>query len=483
MAEFLDLAAAVEANVRDGDSVAFEGFTHLIPYAAGHEVIRQGRRDLTLIRMTPDLIYDQMIGMGAARKLVFSCGGNPGVGSLRRMRDAVENGWPRPLEIEEHSHAAMANAYEAGAAGLPCAIFRGYRGADLPKVNPNIKSVTCPFTGEVLAAVPAIRPDVTFIHAQKPTANGNVLIEGIIGVQKEAVLAARRAIVTVEEVVDDFGPRIPNAVILPAWTVAAIAVVPGGAHPSYAHGYYARDNASYLAWDEIAARPRQLSRLDGGECASKAGRTTLPPHGRRGIGGMSDRFTPDRDDDDRRRPRARQRRRLLRRHRRAVGGLQRRAADARARHHADLRVRHDRHRAGRAAAVDRRRRACANRAHHRLGAGDVPLLAAGRAHHRSASSARADRPIRQHQHHGHRRLRDSPRCGCRAAAARRRSPPHCSEIYITMAQGKRAMVEKIDFITSFGHGDGGDHRQRLGIDTKGPTLLITDLCDHGSRTR
>jgi glutaconate CoA-transferase, subunit A len=252
MAAFLSLADAVAEHVRDGDVVAMEGFTHLIPFAAGHEVIRQGRKRLTLVRMTPDLVYDQLIGMGAADKLIFSWGGNPGVGSLHRMRDAVENGWPQPLALEEHSHAAMANAYEAGAANLPFAMFRGYKGVDLPKVNPNIRSVTCPFTGEVLAAVPAIRPDVAIIHALRADRDGNVLLEGIVGVQKEAVLAAKRSIVTVEETVDDFGARSPNAVILPSWTVAAIAVVPGGAYPSYAHGYYKRANAFYKAWDAIA---------------------------------------------------------------------------------------------------------------------------------------------------------------------------------------------------------------------------------------
>jgi glutaconate CoA-transferase, subunit A len=252
MSRFLSLAAAVEDVLRDGDAVAMEGFTHLIPHAAGHEVIRQARRHLTLIRMTPDLIYDQLIGMGCADRLVFSWGGNPGVGSLHRLRDAVENGWPRPLALEEHSHAAMANAYEAAAAGLPCAIFRGYIGVELPRVNPNIKRVTCPFTGEELAAVPALRPDVAVVHALKADRAGNVLFEGIVGVQKQAVLAAKRSLVTVEEIVDDFGPRSPNAVILPGWTVNAIACVPGGAHPSYAHGYYKRDNAYYKAWDAIA---------------------------------------------------------------------------------------------------------------------------------------------------------------------------------------------------------------------------------------
>jgi glutaconate CoA-transferase subunit A len=252
MSRVVSIAEAIEANVRDGDSVAMEGFTHLIPHAAAHEVIRQGRKNLTLIRMTPDLIYDQLVGMGCAARMVFSWTGNPGVGSLHRVRDAVENGWPRPLVLEEHSHAAMANAYEAGAAGLPCAIFRGYIGADLPKVNPNIRSVTCPFTGETLSAVPAIRPDVAIIHAQQADCAGNVLIEGIVGVQKEAVLAAKRSIVTVEEVVEDFGERSPNACILPGWTVTAIAEVPGGAFPSYAFGYYKRDNAFYKAWDAIA---------------------------------------------------------------------------------------------------------------------------------------------------------------------------------------------------------------------------------------
>src|SRR6202163_4531854 len=187
MVRFLSLAHAVESTVQNGCSVGMGCFSHLIPHAAGHEVIRQRRTDLTLIRMTPDLIYDQLIGMGCASKLVFSWGGNPGVGSLYRLRDAVENGWPKPIELEEHSHAAMANAYEAGAAGLPCAIFRGYIGVDLPKVNPRIKRITCPFTGEELAAVPAHRPDVAVIHAQRADREGNVMLEGIVGVQKEAV--------------------------------------------------------------------------------------------------------------------------------------------------------------------------------------------------------------------------------------------------------------------------------------------------------
>jgi len=253
VARFMSLAEAVRENLHDGDTAAFEGFTHLIPQAAGHEAIRQGFRDLTLIRMTPDVLYDQMVGLGMVKKLIFSYVGNPGVGLLRRVRDAVENNHPHPIEIEEHSHAGMANAYEAGAAGLPLAVFRGYRGAGLAKVNPNIRSIIDPFTGEELAAIPSVRPDVTFIHAQRANKRGDVLVEGIIGVQKEAVLAARRAVVTVEEVVDNFDDVHPNACVLPHWTIAAIAVVPGGAHPSYTHGYYDRDNKAYLEWDRISA--------------------------------------------------------------------------------------------------------------------------------------------------------------------------------------------------------------------------------------
>ena len=252
MAEFLSLKDAVTKNLKHGDTVCFEGFTHLIPHAAAHEVIRQGIGELTLIRMTPDVIYDQMIGMGLARKMIFSYAGNPGVGLLRRFRDSIENEWPRAIEIEEHSHSAMANAYEAGAAGLPCAIFRGYKGAELKRVNSNIKSINCPFTGEELAAVPSLKPDLAFIHAQKADEKGNVLIEGILGVQKEAVLSAKRSVVTVEEIVKKLDTH-PNATILPDWTVGAICKVPGGAHPSYTRGYYTRDNASYLEWDKISS--------------------------------------------------------------------------------------------------------------------------------------------------------------------------------------------------------------------------------------
>jgi glutaconate CoA-transferase, subunit A len=255
VAELVSLAEAVAFAVRDGDTVALEGFTHLIPVAAGHEIIRQGRRGLTVARMTPDVIYDQLIGAGCVRRLIFSWGGNPGVGSLHRFRDAIESGWPHPIEIEEHSHAGMANRYVAGASGLPFAVLNGYGGTDLAAQTTNIRSITCPFTGTELAAVPALNPDVGIVHAQQADRQGNVQMWGIVGVQKETVLASRRSIVTVEEIVERLEPR-PNAIVLPSWTVTYVAEVPHGAHPSYALGYSERDNSFYQAWDAVS-RDRQ----------------------------------------------------------------------------------------------------------------------------------------------------------------------------------------------------------------------------------
>ncbi|MEM6776800.1 MAG: CoA-transferase, partial [Planctomycetota bacterium] len=251
MAKLVPLNEAIRCHVQDGDSVALEGFTHLIPFAAGHEIIRQQRRDLTLVRMTPDLIYDQMIGMGCAKKLVFSWGGNPGVGSLHRLRDAVENQYPGAIEIDERSHAAMTASYTAGAAGLPFGMLRGFVGSDLANHNPSIRFIDCPYTGEKLATVPSIRPDVAIIHAQRADRQGNVYLWGIVGVQKECALAAKRVIVTVEEIVDDLNAP-PNACVLPSWVVTAVCHVPQGASPSYAHGFYERDNEFYKEWDAIS---------------------------------------------------------------------------------------------------------------------------------------------------------------------------------------------------------------------------------------
>jgi glutaconate CoA-transferase subunit A len=250
-AAIVPLREAVADLVHDGDTVALEGFTHLIPVAAGHEVARQRRRGLTLVRMTPDIVYDQLIGAGCASKLIFSWGGNPGVGSLHRFRDAIQNAWPEPLEIEEHSHAGLANRYVAAASGLPFAVMRGYSGTDLPEHTPTIAPITCPFTGERLTAVPALDLDVAIVHAQRADREGNVQMWGLTGVQKEAVLGARRSLVTVEEVVDELTPR-PNAVVLPKWVVTYVSEVPNGAHPSYAHGYSERDNAYYREWDVVS---------------------------------------------------------------------------------------------------------------------------------------------------------------------------------------------------------------------------------------
>lgn len=249
---------AIAAHVRDGDTVVIEGFTHLICFAAGHEIIRQRRKDLTLCRLTPDLIYDQLIAAGCARKLVFSWAGNPGAGSLHAFRRAVEKGTP-PLEIEEYSHFGMVARMSAGAASLPFWVMRNYMGTDLPVANPRIRTVTCPYTGEELATVPALNPDVTIIHAQRADASGNAQVWGLLGVQKEAAFASRRVIVVVEELVDESIIRAdPNRTLIPGMIVDAVVLEPWGCHPSYAQGYYDRDNDFYVAWEDISRDPAKL---------------------------------------------------------------------------------------------------------------------------------------------------------------------------------------------------------------------------------
>ena len=251
---------AIATQVHDGDTVVIEGFTHLICFAAGHEIIRQRRRNLTLCRLTPDLIYDQMIAAGCARKLVFSWAGNPGAGSLHAFRRAVEGKGPA-LELEEYSHFGMVARLSAGASRLPFWTMRNYMGTDLPAVNAMIRTVTCPYTGEVLAAVPALNPDVTVIHAQRADAQGNAQIWGLLGVQKEAAFASGRVIVVVEELVDETAIRAdPNRTIIPGLIVDAVVVEPWGAHPSYAQGYYDRDNDFYIAWEAISRDPAALGR-------------------------------------------------------------------------------------------------------------------------------------------------------------------------------------------------------------------------------
>jgi glutaconate CoA-transferase subunit A len=256
VAELVSLSDAIQKTVKDGDSVALEGFTHLIPFAAGHEVLRQGRKQLELIRMTPDLLYDQMIGVGSARKLVFSYGGNPGVGSLHRFRDAIEHDWPHSIDIEEHSHAGMANRYVAGASKLPFAVMRGYTGTDLV-AHTRVQPITCPFTGEQLTAVPALNPDVGIVHAQEADRDGNVQLWGIPGVQKEVVLASTRTVVTVERIVEKLEPR-PGGVVIPGWVIDYVAEAPGGSRPSYALGITQRDNDFYKEWDVISRDREQF---------------------------------------------------------------------------------------------------------------------------------------------------------------------------------------------------------------------------------
>ncbi|HAM36876.1 MAG TPA: 3-oxoadipate--succinyl-CoA transferase subunit A [Elusimicrobia bacterium] len=256
----LSMREAVAELVKDGDTVVIEGFTHLICFAAGHEIIRQGRKDLTLARLTPDLIYDQMIAAGTAKKLVFSWAGNPGVGSLHAFRRAVEAQPPR-LEIEEYSHFGMVARFSAGAANLPFWTMRNYNGSDIPGSNARIRTVKCPYTGEELATVPALRPDVTIIHAQRADKNGNAHIWGLMGVQKEAAFASKKVIVVVEELVDETVIRSdPNRTLIPGFQVDAVVLEPWGAHPSFAQGYYDRDNDFYVNWDKIAREEAGLKK-------------------------------------------------------------------------------------------------------------------------------------------------------------------------------------------------------------------------------
>lgn len=254
---------AIAELVRDGDSVAIEGFTHLICFAAGHEIIRQRRRDLTLVRMTPDVIYDQMIGAGVARKLVFSWLGNPGVGGLHAVRRVTE-GADASLELEEYSHFGMVGRYTAGAMKLPFFPLRSYFETDLPVANPQIRPIRSPYGDELVYAVPPLHPDVTIVHAQRADAEGNTQIWGLTGCQKEAAFAADRVIVVVEELVEpDVIRADPNRTLIPGLIVDAVVVEPFGAHPSYAQGYYDRDSHFYVEWDAISReRPSLDAWLD-----------------------------------------------------------------------------------------------------------------------------------------------------------------------------------------------------------------------------
>ena len=371
MAEVTSLKDAIATLVHDGDSVALEGFTHLIPFAAGHEIVRQGRRDLELIRMTPDLIYDQMIGMGCARRLVFSYAGNPGVGSLHRVRDAIEKGWPAPLELEEHTHAGMANRYAAGAARLPFAVLRGYSGTDLvPRTQRPADRLPVHRRGAQRRAGAAAGRRRSSTRSA-PTAPGNVQLWGIVGIQKEAVLAADRSLVTVEEIVDELEPR------------------PGRDRDpdvgDHRRGRGAARRAPVVR--ALLLRPRQRLLQGLGRDRARSRRAS-----RRGWRSTSCGAQRRRDDDRGRGPRAARRRGVLRRHRAAEHGRQPRARPPRAGRRADLRVRHDRLQADAAAALDRRRRPGRDRRLGGAGAGDLQLLAAGRPDRRRLPRRRADRP-------------------------------------------------------------------------------------------
>ena len=477
MARISSLAEAVKSAVRDGDTVALEGFTHLIPHAAGHEIIRQGRKGLTLIRMTPDLIYDQLIGMGCVSKLVFSWGGNPGVGSLHRLRDAIENGWPHKLELEEHSHAAMANAYEAGAAGLPCAIFRGYIGGDLPKVNSRIKRVTCPFTGEELAAIPSHRPDVAVIHAQRADKAGNVMIEGVLGVQKEAVLASKRSVVTVEEIVDELPERSSERSRITALdrrprrrgTRRCIPVLCAGLLPA--------QQQLLQGMGCNLPRAQLFPGVDERKCAGEGSRglrqICAQASNRGGVRSMAD-YKPNemmtiaaaralKNDDVC-----------------FVGIGQPSAACnlARLTHAPNITLIYE---SGTLATKP-------NILPLSIGDGElcetaittvsVPemfryWLQGGRIKVGFLGGAQIDKyanlnttvvgPY------------DKPKVRLPGGGGAPEIATSCGEIFIIMAQGKRSFVDKLDFVTSIGHVSGGDSRTRLGVKTKGPTKLITDL--------
>jgi acyl CoA:acetate/3-ketoacid CoA transferase beta subunit/acyl CoA:acetate/3-ketoacid CoA transferase alpha subunit len=491
MPRFCSLQAAVHGAVHDGDIVAMEGFTHLIPFAAAHEVIRQGRRDLTLVRMTPDLIYDQMIGAGCAAKLVFSWGGNPGVGSLHRLRDATEHGWPRPLALEEYSHAALANAYDAGAAHLPFAALRGSPG-DLVRVNPNYRSVTCPFTGEHLTTVPAMRPDVGIIHAQRADREGNVLIEGIIGVQKEAVLAASRSIVTVEEIVERFDDEAPNTCVLPHWTIGAIAVVPGGAFPSYAYGYYGRDNAFYIAWDAIA-RDRDTFRawIDehvlrrGGLARAAAGVVPVSgaapkaPAAARTNGRPKEPAASTYSPDELMTVAAA----------RCLGntdvcfvgiGLPSAACNlARLTHAPRITLIYESGTIGARPSVLPLSIGDGELCATALTTVSVPeffryWLQSGRITIGFLGAAQIDRFANLNTTVVG--TYEAPAVRLPGGGGAPEMAAACQRIFIVMPQSKRAFVQQLDFLTSFGHGEGGDHRTRLGMATQGPVKVITDLC-------
>lgn len=459
MAPCVALREAVDALIQDGDVVALEGCAHLTPFAAGHEIARAGKRNLTLVRIAPDLIGDQLIGMGRVAKLVFAWSANPDVGPLHRFRDAVEHGWPRPLAVEERRRADMVNAYVAGAAGLPFAVMRGLAGSDLPGCRDRVRFVQCPFTGEEFAAVASIRPDVTVIHAQQADRQGNVLIWGILGVQKEAVLAAKRVIVTVEEIVDEL-EIWPNACVLPAWAITAVCHVPGGAWPSYTQGYGERDDRFYRVWDEIS-RDRETFRawmqryvLDTEDMAGFRRVLTETARGQgSGKAGASTRRGYSADE-----MMTVAAARMLRNGAVClVGtGLPTTAADlARLTHAPDLALLRESDTTG---MVEICRYWVQG---GRIGTG---LLEAaqidrfGNLNNSIVGSAGIRPAVRL------------PGAGSGPEIA-----GMAGEVLIIMRHDRRRFVDKLDFVTAAGHLDGGEARGRAGLPGKGPVAIVTDL--------
>ncbi len=461
MAEVVPLPDALAELVHDGDSVALEGFTHLIPFAAGHELLRQGRRDLELIRMTPDLLYDQLIGLGAARKLVFSYGGNPGVGGLHRFRDAIEHGWPHPIELEEHSHAGMANRYAAGAADLPFAVMRGYRGTDLAALT-QVAPITCPFTGEVLTAVPALHPDVAIVHAQESDRDGNVQLWGIPGVQKEAVLAAKRSLVTVERIVERLEPQ-PSSIVLPAWVIDAVAVAPGGSRPSYSLGITDRDNDFYRFWDELSRDRDAFTALDeGARAGAERGGGSVTPASAGEVQTVV----------------AARRLKYARTVFIGVGRPSTAAILARMVHNPELVLVYESGTIG------------AKPFHVPLSIGDGELartadsivsvpemfnywIGPGRIDVAFLGAAQVD---------CHANLNSTvigeysnPKTRLPGAGGAPEIAASCGEVIVIVPHSKRTFVKQLDFCTTVGHGDGPHARERLGFRGAGPTAVITDL--------
>ena len=428
---------AVADLVRDGDTVAIEGFTHLISFAAGHEIIRQGKRDLTLARLTPDLIYDQMVAAGVARKLVFSWLGNPGVGGLGAIRRRIEGEIPsEPLEVEEYSHFGMVGRYTAGAMNLPFFPLRSYFETDLPVANPLIRPIKSPYGDESIYAVPPLRPDVAIVHAQRASAGGDTQVWGLLGCQKEAAFAAERVIIVVEELVDEAVIRAdPNRTIIPGLIVDAVVVEPWGAHPSYVQGAYDRDNRFYLDWDPITrdeatlqawlrdwvydldGRPAYLEKLGSERIASL--QPGSAPSGSVDYGAYT--MTEGLGFSKSEMMIVAAARELAGQGVCFVGvGLpehrgQPRQADGRAGPGARLRGRRLRGAAGAPAALDRRPDDRDRRDRRREHARAVRLLPPARAHRRRVPGRGPDRPLRQHQHDRHRSVRpsDDPAAGLR----------------------------------------------------------------------